>query len=103
MNKDNISNINSTINSKKETKEQKTHSKEKNQKNPKQDPKKSKRKLLLIDQIKYLSSNGITIRQYIDNNPFPKRPFELKGSEEFMDYVKFNNYEMVSQALDKSI
>ena len=103
MNKDNISNINSTINSKKETKEQKTHSKEKNQKNPKQDPKKSKRKLLLIDQIKYLSSNGITIRQYLDNNPFPKRPFELKGSEEFLDYVKFNNFEMVNQALDITI
>ena len=57
----------------------------------------------MIEQIKYLSSNGITLRDYIDKNPFPKRPFELKGSEEFFDYVKFNNYDMVSQALDKTI
>ena len=39
----------------------------------------------------------------MDRNPFPVRPFELKGSEEFLDYVKFNNFEMVSQALDKNI
>jgi len=50
-----------------------------------------------------LSSNGIKVREFLDRNPFPQRPFELKGSEEFFDYVKFNNYEMVSQALDKSI
>ena len=39
----------------------------------------------------------------MDRNPFPVRPFELKGSEEFLDYVKFNNFEMVSQALDINI
>ena len=70
---------------------------------PKHDPKKAKRKLILMEHIKYLSSNGIKVRDYLDKNPFPERPFELKGSEEFLDYVKFNNYEMVSQALDKSI
>ena len=43
------------------------------------------------------------MRDYINLNPFPKRPFELKGSEEFLDYVKFNNYDMVSQALNKTI
>ena len=102
MNKD-ISTINSTINLKKETKDTKSHSKEKNQKKPKQDPKKARRKLILMDHIKYLSSNGITVRDYLNQNPFPTRPFELKGSEEFLDYVKFNNYDMVSQALDKSI
>ena len=102
MNKD-ISTINTTINLKKETKDTKTHSKEKNQKKPKQDPKKARRKLILMDHIKYLSSNGITVRDYLNQNPFPTRPFELKGSEEFLDYVKFNNYDMVSQALDKSI
>ena len=102
MNKD-ISTINSTINLKKETKDTKSHSKEKNQKKPKQDPKKARRKLILMDHIKYLSSNGITVRDYLNQNPFPTRPFELKRSEEFLDYVKFNNYDMVSQALDKSI
>ena len=70
---------------------------------PKQNLKKFTRKLILLNHIKYLSSNGVTIRDYLEKNPFPQRPFELKGSEEFMDYVKFNNFEMVSQALDKSI
>ena len=91
------------MNSKKETKDQKQNSKDKNPKKPKIDPKKARRKLILINHIRYLSSNGIKVRDFLDRNPFPQRPFELKGSEEFFDYVKFNNYEMVSQALDKSI
>ncbi len=64
---------------------------------------KHKRKNILINHIRYLSSNGITLREYLDNNPFPKVPFELRDSEEFFDYVKFNNFEMVSQALNKTI
>ena len=88
---------------KKETRELKNYSKDIDKKNPKQHLKKFTRKLILLNHIKYLSSNGVTVRDYLDKNPFPQRPFELKGSEEFMDYVKFNNFEMVSQALDKSI
>ena len=68
---------------KKETRELKNYSKDIDKKNPKQNLKKFTRKLILLNHIKYLSSNGVT--------------------EEFMDYVKFNNFEMVSQALDKSI
>ena len=88
---------------KKETRELKNYSKDIDKKNPKQNLKKFTRKLILLNHIKYMSSNGVTVRDYLDKNPFPQRPFELKGSEEFMDYVKFNNFEMVSQALDKSI
>ena len=88
---------------KKETRELKNYSKDIDRKNPKQNLKKFTRKLILLNHIKYLSSNGVTVRDYLEKNPFPQRPFELKGSEEFMDYVKFNNFEMVSQALDKSI
>ena len=88
---------------KKETRELKNYSKDIDKKNPKQNLKKFTRKLILLNHIKYLSSNGVTVRDYLEKNPFPQRPFELKGSEEFMDYVKFNNFEMVSQALDKSI
>ena len=88
---------------KKETRELKNYSKDIDKKNPKQNLKKFTRKLILLNHIKYLSSNGITVRDYLEKNPFPQRPFELKGSEEFMDYVKFNNFEMVNQALDKSI
>ena len=63
---------------------------------------KFRRKNILINHIKYLSSNGISIREYLDNDPFPTKPFELRGSEEFFDYVKFNNYDLVKQALNKS-
>ena len=55
-----------------------------------------------MKHIKYLSSNGISLRDYLDKNPFPQRPFELRGSEEFFDYVKFNNIELVEQAIDKN-
>ena len=64
---------------------------------------KFRRKNILINHIKYLSSNGISIREYLDNNPFPTKPFELRQSEEFFDYVKFNNYELVKQAINKSV
>ena len=64
---------------------------------------KFRRKTILINHIKYVSSNGISLRDYLENNPFPKKPFELRGSEEFFDYVKFNSYDLVKQALNKSI
>ena len=56
-----------------------------------------------MNHIRYLSSNGISMRDFLEKNPFPKKPFEIRDSEEFFDYVKFNNYELVCQALDKSI
>ena len=74
-----------------------------NKEKEKSDKIKIKRKNLLINHIKYLSSNGITLRDYLDKNPFPQKPFELRGSEEFFDCVKFNNYDLVSEALDKNI
>ena len=40
----------------------------------------------------------ITIQKKI----FPENPFELRGSEEFIDAVKFNNYELVEQAIKKN-
>ena len=73
-----------------------------NKEKQKQDSIKTRRKNILMKHIKYLSSNGISIRDYLDKKPFPQKPFEIRGSEEFFDYVKFNNYEMVSQALDKN-
>ena len=73
-----------------------------NKEKQKQESIKARRKNILMKHIKYLSSNGISLREYLDKNPFPQRPFELRGSEEFFDYVKFNNMELVEQALDKN-
>ena len=62
---------------------------------------KNKRKNILISNIKYLSSNGISLKEFLEKDPFPQKPFELRGSEEFFDCVKFNNYELVKQAINK--
>ena len=63
---------------------------------------KIKRKRILLNSIKYLSKNGISVNEFLTENPFPKKPYELKDSEEFFDAVKYNNVEMVTQALEKN-
>ena len=63
---------------------------------------KAKRKRILVSAIRYLSSNNIKVEDFINNNPFPKKPFELPKSEEFIEAVKFNNLEYVKQALEKN-
>ena len=62
-----------------------------------------KRKKVLISAIRYLSSNNILVKDFVNRNILPKKPFELKDTEEFLDGVKFNNLEIVKQALEKNI
>lgn len=64
---------------------------------------KKKRKQILINSIKYLTLNKITVEEYLTKNPLPSRPFELINTEEFFRAVKFNNYDLVNQALDKDV
>ena len=40
---------------------------------------------------------------FVNRNILPKKPFEIKDTEEFLDAVKFNNLEIVKQALEKNI
>lgn len=63
---------------------------------------KQKRKKILINAIKYLSLNNIPLKDYLSKKIFPSKPFELRGSEEFFDAVKFNNIELVKQGLRRS-
>ena len=63
---------------------------------------KKKRKRVLINAIKYLSLNNISVKEYLSKKIFPKKPFELRGSEEFMDAVKFNKIDLVKQGLIRS-
>ena len=51
----------------------------------------------------YLESNNVTISELIKNNPFQSRPFFITGSHEFLEAVKFNNYECVQNMLEKNI
>ena len=64
---------------------------------------KAKRKRILINAIRYLASNNIKVKEFINNNPFPEKPFEIPYSEEFLDAVKFNNLDYVKDALKKNI
>ena len=49
----------------------------------------------------YLESNGITINEIIENNPFQTKPYNLRESEEFIKAVKFSEYEKVQNMLQK--
>ena len=49
----------------------------------------------------YLESNGITIHELIENNPFQSKPYNLSESEEFIKAVKFSEYEKVKNMLQK--
>ena len=63
---------------------------------------KKKRKRVLIGAIKYLSLNHISVKDYLRKKFFPVKPFELRGSEEFIEAVKFNQIELVKQGLKRS-
>ena len=62
--------------------------------------KKLKRKRILINAIKYLSNNNISVSEYNSKKIFPSKPFELRGSEDFFDAVKFNDINVVKQAVE---
>ena len=51
----------------------------------------------------YLESNNITINELIVNNPFQSRPYLIPGSHEFLEAVKFNNYEFTQRMLENNI
>ena len=46
--------------------------------------KKLKRKRVLLNTIKYLSNNNISVKEYVSSQIFPTKPFELRGSENFL-------------------
>ena len=64
--------------------------------------KRARRKKILINAIKYLSNNSIAVDEYVHKDVFPKKPFQLRGSEEFFDAVKFNDIKVVKEALAKN-
>ena len=62
-----------------------------------------KRKRVLLNAIKYLSLNNIPVEEYLAKNIFPSKPYELRGSEDFFDAVKFNNIDLVKQGLKRNL
>jgi len=62
---------------------------------------KQKRYSVLKHINEYLESNDVTINELIENNPFQDKPYEKSGSYEFIEAVKFGNYDYVNEALIK--
>ena len=62
----------------------------------------SKRYFVFKKINEYLESNNIPLFELIKHNPFQKKPYEISKGYEFLDAVKFKNYEFVREALQKS-
>lgn len=60
-------------------------------------PQKKKRHLYTVFRNcrVYLESNNIMLTEFVQYNPFHPRPFFLQYSEEFLEAVKFGNFENV--------
>lgn len=52
--------------------------------------------------LEYLESNNITLADYIEHNPFQIKPYQIPKSFEFLDAIKFQNYQFVKEALQYS-
>ena len=44
----------------------------------------------------------MSLSDFLNGKEFPSKPFELRGSEEFFDAVKFNDIDIINQALKRS-
>lgn len=63
---------------------------------------KQRRYTILKHINEYLESNNVTLNELIENNPFQDKPYNLSGSYEFIEAVKFENYDYVNEALLKN-
>ena len=61
-----------------------------------------KRYSIFKNIMEYLESNDITLKEYIDHNPFQSKPYQLSKSFEFLTAVKFQNYKYILEALQFS-
>ena len=47
--------------------------------------------------------NNISVKEYLSQKIFPSKPYEIRGSEEFFDAVKFNKIDLVKQGLKRNL
>ena len=59
-----------------------------------------KRYTLFKEILTYLESNNITLNQMLENDPFQHEPYMIPKSYEFLNAIKFKNYDYVIQALN---
>jgi len=86
-----IDELNKNANNKiEEEKNDKNRSKDANKDNKNLKNKKITRRLKILKEcLMILKYNGITIKEFMKNNPFQSKPFQLNNSYEFIDAVKF--------------
>lgn len=98
----------------KKTQEKKELNKNENNENPskaqnedekekKKEPEQiSKRYAVFKKIISFLKDNDLTINDLIEKDPIQHKPFEIISGDEFIEAVKFRNYNFVEEALKKS-
>lgn len=71
-------------------------------KNPKDDEKNKKKRRfeILKHNLIYLRDNNVTPREYLNNNPFNNKPFQIKESIDFFDCVKYDKLEEMENMLN---
>lgn len=47
--------------------------------------------------------NNVSVKEYLSQKIFPSKPYEIRGSEEFFDAVKFNKIDLVKQGLKRNL
>ena len=52
-----------------------------------------------MNSIKYLKANQLTVDDIMHKKVLPEIPFQMTRTDEFFDAVKFNNIDIVKQAL----
>ena len=52
--------------------------------------------------IEYLESNNIALFELLKHNPFQNKPYQMSKGYDFLEAVKFKNYEYVREALQAS-
>ena len=70
--------------------------------NVKKTNKLSKFAIKLKKILEYFESNNITLYEYLENNPFQEKPYQIPKSFEFIKAVKFKDYKFVREALHHS-
>ena len=61
--------------------------------------KKKRRFEILKNNLIYLRDNNVTLQQYLKKSPFNFKPFQLKESIEFFDYIKYDKLEDLERML----
>lgn len=94
LSNNNVKHFNNNSNIRKENKEKSIKKKEK---------KNVPRRVSLLKSInEYLESNDVALFELLSHNPFQNKPYQISKGYEFLEAVKFQNYDYVREALAKS-